>query len=95
MSIQAEISKIALGTVQFGMNYGISNTSGMPALQDVQLILLTARQSGITTLDTAYGYGESEKVLGQTGIDDWSVVSKFPKDVKPNSLAHYVTESLG
>lgn len=33
------MSKIALGTVQFGLNYGISNTTGQVPAEEIQKIL--------------------------------------------------------
>ncbi|MBQ6566446.1 MAG: aldo/keto reductase, partial [Treponema sp.] len=59
------MSRLALGTVQFGMSYGISNTAGRVPQDEVGRILDYCKSSGIDTLDTAQGYGESEKVLGQ------------------------------
>jgi len=56
--------KIGLGTVQFGMPYGISNTAGMTGEGEVRRILDYAALQGIRMLDTAAAYGESEKTLG-------------------------------
>lgn len=60
------ISKIGLGTAQFGIDYGVSNKNGITPLQEVETILSQAVDNGITMLDTAYLYGTSEKILGQT-----------------------------
>ncbi|MCZ7635911.1 MAG: aldo/keto reductase [Verrucomicrobia bacterium] len=57
--------KLGLGTAQFGMNYGISNTSGQIAPDDVRRILQKASEHGISVLDTVAGYGNAEAVLGQ------------------------------
>ena len=70
--------KLALGTVQFGQKYGIANQSGQPSLDEVGEIISSARLSGITTLDTAIAYGDSEQRLGEIGISGWQVVSKLP-----------------
>jgi aryl-alcohol dehydrogenase-like predicted oxidoreductase len=56
--------KIGLGTVQFGLDYGISNRSGKTTPDEVIRILETAKQNGIRVIDTAALYGESERVLG-------------------------------
>jgi aryl-alcohol dehydrogenase-like predicted oxidoreductase len=69
---------IALGTVQFGLAYGVSNTTGQVSMQEVRRIFDEAKDCGIDTLDTAIAYGESETVLGQLGVGDWRVVSKLP-----------------
>jgi len=58
------ISKMTLGTVQLGMDYGINNTTGKPDMKASHEILGTALQNGITSLDTASAYGDSEIVIG-------------------------------
>ncbi len=69
---------IALGTVQFGQAYGVSNTTGQVSLPEARRILGEAKDCGMDTLDTAIAYGDSEAVLGQLDIDGWRVVSKLP-----------------
>lgn len=76
------LSKIALGTVQFGMKYGISNKSGMPTKNVVKEILDTAIKNDIRIIDTASAYGTSEKVLGDNDLSFFKVISKFmPQDL--------------
>ncbi len=58
-------SKIILGTVQFGLPYGIANVLGQPSFETVKEILALAYEYGIDTLDTAASYGESEIILGR------------------------------
>ncbi len=70
--------KLALGTVQFGLDYGVANTSGRIVLDEANSILQLASESGMDTLDTAIAYGDSEAVLGQLGVQPWNVVSKLP-----------------
>lgn len=70
--------RLALGTVQFGQNYGIANQHGQVTTDEAKAILEHARTSGMDTLDTAIGYGDSEKQLGRIGIQNWQVVSKLP-----------------
>ncbi len=57
--------RLGLGTVQFGLDYGIANTGGQVALPEVAAILAEAAESGIRVLDTAAAYGDSEAVLGK------------------------------
>ncbi len=59
------LSKIGLGTVQWGMPYGIANAEGQPASEEVGNMLRTARQSGICLVDTAAAYGSAEVRLGE------------------------------
>lgn len=76
------MSKIALGTVQFGLNYGISNTNGQVPAEEIGKILNYCKLNGIDTLDTAQGYGESEKVLSQFDLSPFNVVTKLIGDAK-------------
>ena len=74
--------KLVLGTVQFGINYGINNTSGQVPLDEVCRILEIASEADIHTLDTSSAYGESEKVLGEAlrrSNKPFNIVSKYPK----------------
>jgi aryl-alcohol dehydrogenase-like predicted oxidoreductase len=70
--------KIALGSANFGQSYGVANSAGKLAQNDVELILKEALSCGVHCLDTAVAYGESESVLGRAGVSGWSVVTKLP-----------------
>jgi len=70
--------KLALGTAQFGLNYGVSNISGQVGISEVRAILKEAEKYNINTLDTAEVYGNSESVLGKVGISQFNVVTKLP-----------------
>ena len=76
-------SGIMLGTVQFGLAYGIANIHGKPSFETVCDIVETACDGGVRALDTAAAYGDSEAVLGRAlarlGLrDKLEVVSKIP-----------------
>jgi aryl-alcohol dehydrogenase-like predicted oxidoreductase len=73
------MSRLALGTVQFGMTYGIANQQGKINFVSATEILEYAYASGIDTLDTAIAYGDSEQCLGSIGVKSWKVISKLPK----------------
>jgi aryl-alcohol dehydrogenase-like predicted oxidoreductase len=70
--------KLALGTVQFGIEYGIANQSGRVQSHEVNQIIQQAVNNGVNTLDTAIDYGESESALGQAGVSAWNIVTKLP-----------------
>ncbi len=70
--------KIALGTVQFGLKYGIANQKGPTSFKEARRILKIAKSAGIDLLDTAIAYGKSEEILGKLGVEDFSVVTKLP-----------------
>ena len=58
-------SKLVLGTVQFGLDYGISNTSGQTSPSEVEKILSLCHRAGIHALDTSCEYGASESIIGR------------------------------
>src|SRR5689334_783071 len=71
-------NRLALGTVQFGLAYGIANQSGQVSRDESAAIVNAAWAEGFDTLDTAIAYGESEYRLGEIGVAQWRVVSKLP-----------------
>lgn len=72
--------KLGLGTVQFGTNYGISNTQGKTPDSEVLSILQEAKKCGVSVIDTAHQYGVAEETLGNSQIAGMSfkVVTKTP-----------------
>lgn len=58
------MTQLGLGTVQFGMPYGVSNKRGCTSRDELDAILTLAMGSGIRILDTAALYGDSEIALG-------------------------------
>lgn len=87
------MSKIVLGTVQFGLQYGV-NSAGRPSEEAVKSILAEAAKGGITTLDTSSAYGNSEEILGEcvTPEENYKIVSKYPKG--ETSVGKMFNESL-
>ncbi len=71
------MSRIALGTVQFGLPYGIANKEGQVTRSAAKAMLQLAAAKGVDTLDTAIAYGESESCLGEAGIQGFKVVTKL------------------
>jgi aryl-alcohol dehydrogenase-like predicted oxidoreductase len=75
--------KIALGTVQFGINYGISNSLGQVKDTEAEKILQYAFKQGVNTLDTASSYGNSEDVISDflckySNGGYWNIITKTP-----------------
>ena len=94
------ISPITLGTVQLGMNYGIANNGGKPDEERCFSILHTALEGGVTALDTARAYGDSELVIGRF-LKQWkgtapAIITKIPtlQGNSPKELEKFVTESV-
>jgi predicted aldo/keto reductase-like oxidoreductase len=87
--------KLALGTVQFGLSYGITNKSGQVQTMDVVDILSYAAHNDITILDTAAAYGNSENVLGELSTQRFDVISKIPSLTTLNkSITQCILSSL-
>ena len=57
---------------KIGANLIITCDCGITAVKQVNY----AKDKGIDTLDTAAGYGNSEQVLGEIGVNDYQVVTK-------------------
>jgi aryl-alcohol dehydrogenase-like predicted oxidoreductase len=70
--------QLGLGTVQFGLDYGVSNHEGRPSEEEVRKILALAGERKLLVLDTAAAYGDSETVLGRClpGNASFRVVTK-------------------
>lgn len=73
-----QMTKLALGTVQFGLGYGVGNKSGQTSLAEAGKIWALAKTAGIDLIDTAIAYGESEQVVGGLGVEGFKVVTKLP-----------------
>lgn len=85
-------NKLVLGTVQFGLQYGI-NSAGRPSTEQVSDILDNAKAGGIQILDTSSAYGNAEEVLGEVKAGShFKIVSKYPKCDK--SVADTFNNSL-
>lgn len=70
--------EIVLGTVQFGLDYGVTNDSGKPSFKEVDQILAVAKSKGIYQIDTAPSYGNAEERLGTLNVSDFSIYTKTP-----------------
>ena len=77
-------AQICIGTAQFGMAYGITNTVGRVPEIEVRRILTEASSAGIYFLDTAQAYGDSESVIGRNLPipNHFRVISKISSQTK-------------
>jgi aryl-alcohol dehydrogenase-like predicted oxidoreductase len=86
------MSRLALGTVQLGLDYGVANVAGQVTFDEAQCILSLAKENGVDTLDTAISYGASEDVLGKVGVDGFRIVTKLPSlPADQNNAVGWVT----
>ncbi|MDR2692960.1 MAG: aldo/keto reductase [Chitinispirillales bacterium] len=91
--------KLCLGTVQFGLDYGINNVRGKVPEEEIPRILKFAGDSGIDMLDTAAAYGDSESVLGKAMAEtgkNFRIITKYPANTEIRPLRRIDTslESL-
>ena len=75
------MSNLVLGTVQFGVDYGVSNRIGRTYDAEIENILKYADKKDINMLDTAPAYGNSESIIGNfihncTNHKQWRVITK-------------------
>ncbi|AWI24463.1 aldo/keto reductase [Flavobacterium pallidum] len=87
-------NKIGLGTVQFGIPYGVTNSNGQTPADEVSRILRYASANGIDTLDTASAYGNAEETLGQNDLNRFKIVSKFLSAENYMPISAQFTKSL-
>jgi aryl-alcohol dehydrogenase-like predicted oxidoreductase len=88
--------RLALGTAQFGLAYGLNNQAGQPSAAAVAEVLAAAQATGLTLLDTAAAYGNSETRLGELAGENpaFELITKLPAGPLAQ-VAQHLAESLG
>lgn len=86
--------KIALGTAQWGLKYGISNKSEIPNDSVLKRILKIAKSAGIDLLDTAPSYGNSENRIGQLSLNQFNIVTKIDTSESKGLINNQVRDSI-
>jgi spore coat polysaccharide biosynthesis protein SpsF (cytidylyltransferase family)/aryl-alcohol dehydrogenase-like predicted oxidoreductase len=90
-------ASLVLGGVQFGLPYGIANRTGRPDDGELRRILELAENSGVSHLDTAAGYGESEERIGAVldANSPLALITKLPPDASgPEDVRRSMARSL-
>jgi aryl-alcohol dehydrogenase-like predicted oxidoreductase len=92
---QALAERLALGTAQFGLAYGLNNEAGQPSTSAVAEVLAAAQAAGLTLLDTAAAYGNSEARLGELSSENpaFSLITKLAAG-PPAQVTQHLAESL-
>lgn len=94
---QKFISRICLGTVEFGVDYGVKNVLGKPDKNEINAILKFANKEGIISIDTAYSYGDSENIIGEfikKNNANFKIISKLPTINTSKGIERFVYKSL-
>lgn len=86
--------KIALGTVQWGLKYGINNVDGIPSNAELKKIFSIARKNNIDLFDTAVQYGNAEKRIGKLSIPKDKVITKVGSFSENNNLKNQIADSF-
>lgn len=91
-------TKLILGTVQMGLDYGINNSYGKNSIEESHQILLKAFLSGINTLDTAEVYGNAHQIIGDFHKNNpeyiFRIITKLPHDIEAVTLETRVKEYI-
>ena len=89
------MTRLCIGTVQFGMDYGVQGGT-RPAARDAVRMLDYATQNGVDAIDTAAAYGTAEEVVGEflsrktLPRETLQVISKFGTNIfEGASVADY------
>jgi len=71
---------LGLGTAQFGLAYGVTNTRGQVSREEARAILSLADRAGMRVIDTAHEYGGSEAALGslEDATRGFRIITKTP-----------------
>ncbi len=72
------LNKLIIGTVQFGLDYGITNKSGKVNNDELDKIFAFCFNNKINTFDTAQDYGTSENILSNYKIkyQQFNIITK-------------------
>jgi aryl-alcohol dehydrogenase-like predicted oxidoreductase len=91
-------SKLILGTVQLGLDYGINNKLGRPNFKQSCEILSKAFDNGITTLDTAETYGDAHNIIGGfhkiNPSKKFRIITKLPHGSDLTNISQKVSKYL-
>ena len=94
--VQQPVGRLALGTVQFGLAYGVANQHGQVHRGDARKMVELAAAAGVDTIDTAMGYGDSESCLGEIGMAGFKLVTKLPAmPIGTTDVSDWVNGQIG
>lgn len=86
--------KLALGTVQFGLDYGVNNQSGVTTDSELVETLALAHNNNIKLLDSATAYGNALERLGDLNPFPFDIVSKLKPILQPQITPQVIDDCL-
>ncbi len=86
-------NRLGIGTLQFGLKYGIANKEGKVKSLEIKKIKNLAQNNLINVIDTANVYGDSEKRLGKLDFSKFKLVSKLPVSNPPKNRFEWAFNS--
>ena len=90
-------NKLAIGSAQFGLDYGISNKNGKIKKYEIDKILNFAWTNGIDTIDTPSSYGMSESAIGnylkRNNKKEWKIITKI-SDIENYDINYQIKSSI-
>jgi aryl-alcohol dehydrogenase-like predicted oxidoreductase len=86
--------KLAIGTVQFGIDYGINNKNGIPSDTDVSKIFKLSIKNNINYLDTSISYGNSEERISKLASNKFKIITKSNNVKNSEELTSSILTSL-
>lgn len=88
-------SKLALGSANFGLDYGVANDAGRISESELANILSFAQEACIEIIDTAQAYGDSEARIGSLCDDSqFKCITKIGAEIANGSCDHNVSSSV-
>ena len=88
------ISKIGIGTLQWGLKYGIANKEGKLSNNEIKRIKEIAIKNNINFIDTAHAYGNCEKRIGDLNFKTFNLITKLPATKPHSNTSKWVNDSL-
>lgn len=70
--VNRPVRELILGGAQLSMDYGIANSSGKAGVREREALIKTAIMNGVSYLDTARAYGDSEETIGRVFAQGWT-----------------------
>ncbi len=87
-------SKIGIGTLQWGLKYGIANKRGKLTNLEIKKIKHLAKKNKINFVDTANAYGDCEKRIGDLNFKEFNLITKLPATKPSSNVSGWVRSSI-